>query len=260
MVSRLLQNLQDTSLFNHHVSEFEILETHISWILLTGEYAYKIKKPVNFEFVDFSSLEKRCFCCYEELRLNRRLAPDLYIDVCKITGSVEAPAIGGPGPVIEYMVKMKQFDQDNLLSNLARQKKISEKHIYSLANIIGDFHQRIEPAGLQSAYGDPEQIYPWVEQNFLQIRPLLQSPLQIDQLDRLHQWTIKRYQSLRDLMCKRKHGTFIRECHGDLHLGNIALINGKMTVFDGIEFNPELRWIDLASEIAFLPNGPVRQE
>lgn len=249
MVSRLIHSLQNRSLFDHSVSEFEILETHISWILLTGEYAYKIKKPVNFEFVDFSSLEKRCFCCYEELRLNRRLAADLYIDVCPITGSEEAPSIGGPGPVIEYMVKMRQFDQRNLLSNLIRQKAIADHHIHSLAGRVAEFHQRIEFAGSESGYGTPEQIYRWVEQNFEQIRPLLPSR---SQLDRLQSWTEHRFSRIEDLFWQRKHGAHIRECHGDLHLGNIALIDDELTIFDGIEFNPELRWIDSISEIAFL--------
>ena len=252
MISRLLQNLQSRSLFDHRVDQFELLETHISWVLLTGQYAYKIKKPVNFEFVDFSSLSKRRFCCYEELRLNRRLAPDLYLDVCEITGSIEAPVIGGPGPAIEYMVKMKQFDQCNLLGHLVSQKTISANQIRSLAKTIGDFHQRIDSAGLQSGYGKPEQIDRWVLQNFQQIRPLLPSPPQAGQLDRLENWTAERFQSLRQMMSERKRRAFIRECHGDLHLGNIALINDRLTVFDGIEFNPELRWIDTASEIAFL--------
>ncbi len=248
----LIKNLQNINLYNHRVSGFEIVETHISWILLTGEYAYKIKKPVDFEFVNFTSLEKRCYYCYEELRLNRRLAPNLYLDVCAITGSVEQPVIGGTGPAIEYMVKMKQFEQRNLLSNLVKQKEISYQQIDSLATTVAVFHQQIESAGRELTYGNPEQIYRWVEQNFQQIRPFLQTNMQLEQLHRLQEWTLERYSNLEEMLDLRKRRAFIRECHGDLHLGNIALIDGELVVFDGIEFNNELRWIDVMSEIAFL--------
>ena len=252
MVPELLQNLKNTTLYDHRVSSFEILETHISWILLTGQYAYKIKKPVNFEFVDFSTLAKRRFYCYEELRLNRRLAPELYLDVCAITGSDGRPVIGGPGQAIEYMVKMKQFKQQDLLNNLVNRNQISHQHIHSLANIIAAFHQTIKPASLDSIYGNPEQIYHWVEQNFTQIQPLLQTKSQLKQLDQLHEWTTRAYLGLEDKLAERKLNAYVRECHGDLHLGNIALVDSEITIFDGIEFNDELRWIDVINEIAFL--------
>ena len=237
MVSNLIQSLQNASLYVHEVSKFEILETHISWVLLTGQYAYKIKKPVKFEFVDFTCLEKRRFYCYEELRLNRRLAPAMYLDVCKISGTHDKPVIDGAGPAIEYMVKMKQFEQRKLLDNLVNQNQIDQQHIHSLANTIAAFHQTIEAAGQNSSYGKPEQVYHWVEQNFQQTKPLLQTTSQRIQLRQLHDWTLQTYHNLEEELTKRKLAAFVRECHGDLHLGNIALIDDELTVFDGIDFN-----------------------
>lgn len=252
MVPKLLRSLQNEALYGHRVDNFKLLETHISWILLTGRYAYKIKKPVNFEFVDFSTLSKRRYYCYEELRLNRRLAPLLYLDVCAVTGSHDRPAIDGTGPAIEYMVKMKQFRQQDLLVELVERNKIDHQQIQSLAGTIASFHQEIESAGPDSIYGNPGQILRWVEQNFSQITALLQSKSERDQLNRLHDWTLDHYSKHTAFFQKRKQQAFIRECHGDLHLGNIVRIDGDLVVFDGIEFNEELRWIDVISEIAFL--------
>ena len=116
----LLTALQNPDLYDHPVSGFTLIETHISWVLLTGDYVYKVKKPVNFGFLDYSSLEQRQHFCQEEIRLNRRLAPELYLDVIPVTGSAEAPVLGGDGPAIEYLVKTRQFRQQDLLGNLQR--------------------------------------------------------------------------------------------------------------------------------------------
>ena len=143
----LIAALQNPALYDHPVERFEVVETHISWVLLTGPYAYKIKKPVDLGFLDFSTLEKRRFFCGEELRLNRRLAPDLYLDVVAITGSAESPRLGGAGPAIEYAVKMKQFPREGELDRVLARGELGAGHIDALAREIAAFHGRVAVAG-----------------------------------------------------------------------------------------------------------------
>ena len=248
----LIGALQRPSCYEHPVDHFELLETHISWVILTGSYAYKIKKPVDFGFVDFTSLAKRRHYCYEELRLNKRLAADLYCDVVTINGPNKNPKINGAGEVLDYAVRMRQFDQQDLLINVASRNQLSSQHCDTLADIIAEFHQGAMVADKDSPFGTSDQISHWAQQNFQQIAPLLQNDQQQQQLQRLQDWTAQSQQRLSKHFQQRKEQGYIRECHGDLHLGNIALINDQVTVFDCIEFNDELRWIDVMSEIAFL--------
>ena len=262
----MIERLQDHSLYDHKVTGFEVLETHISWVLLTGLYAYKIKKPVSLGFADLSTLAKRRHACFEELRLNRRLAPTLYLDVVAIDGSIEQPVLNGLGSdpgaaseatvassvTIEYAVKMRQFDQAALLDRLAADGELIAEHIDSLAAQVAAFHQQLAPAPPDSEYGNADQVNAWVEQNFDQIRPLLREAAQLKQLDNLQKWTEAARQRYDKTFRIRKTRGFIRECHGDMHLGNIALIEGQVTIFDGIDFNAELRWIDVMSEVAFV--------
>jgi aminoglycoside phosphotransferase family enzyme/predicted kinase len=229
-----------------------VIETHISWVLLIGQYAYKIKKPVNFGFLDFSTLEKRCFYCHEELRLNQRLAADLYLEVVPITGTPDHPQIGGAGAAIEYAVKMVRFPVSQLLSDCARCGQLNTDQIDQLTDIVAGFHETIEQAGENSLYGDSTNIQHWFVENFDHIRPLLVDGIQTRQLQSIQQWGDSEWHNLADLMQRRKRQGYVRECHGDLHLGNMTLINGKVTLFDCIEFNPMLRWIDVTSEVAFL--------
>ncbi len=229
-----------------------LVETHISWVLLTDQYAYKIKKPVNFGFLDFSTLEKRRFLCNEELRLNRRLAAELYLEVVPITGTPDHPQIGGADTVIEYAVKMVRFPSGQLLSDYAARGQLNADQIDQLTDGVACFHQTIEQTDANSLYGDSADINHWFAENFDHIRPLLVDDAQKRQLQNIQQWGDSEWRNLADLMQRRKQQGFVRECHGDLHLGNMTLINGKVTLFDCIEFNPMLRWIDVISEAAFL--------
>jgi aminoglycoside phosphotransferase family enzyme/predicted kinase len=229
-----------------------IIQTHISWVLLIGQYAYKIKKPVNFGFLDFSTLEQRRFFCNEELRLNQRLAPELYLDVIPITGTPDHPLIGGPGNPIEYAVKMIRFPVGQLLSGRAERGQLDTDLVDQLSSIVADFHDSIDRTGEDSVYGDSANIKHWFDENFDHIRPLLVGGIQKQQLQNLQQWGDSEWRKLANVMQQRRLQGYVRECHGDLHLGNMTLINGKVTLFDCIEFNPLLRWIDVISEVAFL--------
>ena len=236
----------------HNVTNIELIETHISWVFLTGKYAYKIKKPVNFGFLDFSTLEKRQFYCQEEVRLNQRLAKDWYLDVVPISGQPDQPKMAGMGQPIEYAVKMLQFPSVQTLKESAFTGQLGKREVDQIAKAIADFHQRVEKATENSPYGDCHDIKHWFDENFLHIRPLLDDKYQLSQLDTIETWSQDEWANISGLMQQRKQHGFVRECHGDLHLGNITLINGKVILFDCIEFNPMLRWVDVVSEVAFL--------
>jgi len=230
----------------------EVVETHISWVLLSGDYAYKIKKAVNLGFLDFSTLEKRRFYCSEELRLNRRLAPDLYLGVIPIAGNAEHPVLDGPGPAIEYAVKMRRFPQSCLLDQVLLRGELTPETIDAIARGIADFHGRTAVADSQSPFGTPERAHLPVAENFAQIRPRLRDKEDLIRLDKLERWSDGEYQARFNAFASRKARGFIRECHGDLHLGNMALLDGEAVPFDCIEFSDNLRWIDVISEAAFL--------
>ncbi|WP_339081813.1 AAA family ATPase [Pseudomonas sp. TMP9] len=252
MSQALIAALQNPALYPHPVEQFQVIETHISWVLLTGPFAYKIKKPVNFGFLDFSDLSAREHFCQEELRLNQRLTQDLYLEVLPISGSVDAPQLEGSGPAIEFALKMRQFPQSQLLSDVQARGELSEGHIDGLAKQIADFH-RITPAvEANHPLCTPEAIVAPMRQNFEQIRPMLSDAGDLQQLAALEAWTEANFARLEPLLAKRAASGSIRECHGDIHLGNATLMNDQVVLFDCIEFNEPFRLIDIALDAAFL--------
>ncbi|WP_147073819.1 bifunctional aminoglycoside phosphotransferase/ATP-binding protein [Sulfuriferula plumbiphila] len=249
--TRLVASLREPACYSHSAVNMQALETHISHVLLVGDYAYKIKKPLDLGFLDFSTLNRRRFCCAEELRLNRRLAPDIYLDVVPIGGSVDAPHMGIE-PAIEYAVRMRRFGQEGLFDGMLARGELTAAHMDGLAALIADFHTRLPAASQGSQYGSPENIMTPVRQNFDQLRPLLMRPDLQAQLEAVRAAAESAYAQLQQTFAVRRRTGWVRECHGDLHLGNIALVDGRIIVFDCIEFNPNLRWIDVMSELAFL--------
>ena len=247
----LIRALLRPASYAHPVRKIELVETHISWVLLTGRYAYKIKKPLNLGFLDFSTLEKRRFFCEQELRLNRRLAPSLYLEVVPVTGTVSAPAIKGAGQVIEYAVKMIQFDETARLDRMLARGEMHPEHVDLLARELAEFHGRIAVAGSDRHFGDPEHVREPVMQNFVQIRKRIETCDQ-EQLQHLETWSGVVFDALRETFAHRKHDGFVRECHGDAHLANMVWREQRVMLFDCLEFNDNLRWIDVMSEAAFL--------
>jgi len=248
----LINALQNPALYPHPVKGFELIETHISWVLLTGEYAYKIKKPMNFGFLDFTGLDQRQHFCNEELRLNQRLTEGLYLDVLPITGSAEAPHIGGEGVAIEYALKMRQFPQGQMLNTLQANGELNAGHIDQLAKQIAEFHLQTPKVPAEQPFGSAESVMAPVEQNFEQIRPCLSDKADLQQLDNLQAWARSSFERLKDLFEKRKANGFTRECHGDIHLGNATVIDGKVVIFDCIEFNEPFRKTDVWADTGFL--------
>ncbi|MBI3433016.1 MAG: AAA family ATPase [Hydrogenophilales bacterium] len=250
--AELIRSLHDPACYDHPAGPVRLIETHISWVLLTGEFAYKIKKPLNLGFLDFSSLDKRLHACCDEVQLNRRLAPDIYLDVVPITGTPAAPRINGQGMAFEYAVQMRQFPPDATLDRLDAQGGMSAQHVEAIATTLARFHlDGCARAAADSPWGSPDAIWRPVAQNFAQIAPHLVDAADREQLDKLQRWSAEAHARLAPLMAARKRDGFVRECHGDLHLGNLAWVDDQLLVFDCIEFNPELRWIDIQSEVAF---------
>jgi aminoglycoside phosphotransferase family enzyme/predicted kinase len=252
MVPELIDRLRQPELYPHPVSQIELIETHISWLLLTGEYAYKIKKPVNFGFLDFTTLEQRRYCCEEELRLNQRLAPDIYEAVVPISGSAGEPRLGDDSAPIEYAVRMRQFESNQRLDQLLERHQFQAQWIDVLAEQIADFHQRIPIVAQDSPWGEPDTIAGVVFDNYSPPNRDLLSADDTALLERLERYTQARFAALTETLIARKRQGHVRECHGDLHLGNVTLYHDQLRLFDCIEFNLQFRWIDTLCDLAFL--------
>ena len=247
-----IASMLKSEVYDHPAKNIELIETHISWVILTGDFAYKIKKPVDFGFLDFSTLEKRHSFCLQELELNRRLAPAVYLDVVSINGTANKPLISGNGSVFEYAVKMKQFPQSAQLDNKLAAGDLKLEHMDAIAHMVADFHQSIDVADETMDYGNKEMVYQPVEENFRQINEHLDTEHYTDKLNALSQWCKSELVKQQSLFTQRKTDGFIRQCHGDMHLRNLVWLDNKPMAFDCIEFNPKLSWIDVISEIAFL--------
>lgn len=250
-IPALIRSLQNPSVYPHPADDVLLIETHISWVILAGDYAYKIKKTLDLGFLDFSSLEKRRHFCLEELRLNSRLAPEIYLDVVAIRGSEAEPNFKSGQKVIEYAVKMRRFDHTRTFDHLLRRQLLQPRHVRRTAQLIADFHARIARAPIDACYGRPASVIQPVRENFSQIERLqgIEHPAL---LAALAIWSEHQFDTLQPLLQQRKNEGYVRECHGDLHLGNIVLVDDTPVPFDGIEFNPSLYWIDVISEVAFL--------
>ncbi len=227
----------------------EIVETHISWVILAGEHAYKLKKPLNLGFLDFSSLAKRRLACEEEIRLNRRTAPDIYLDVVSIGGSADAPRLDA-SPAIEYAVRMRRFARDDGLDFLLARNALGVDDIGQMATMIAAFHDGAARAA-DGRHGMPGRILEDALANFSQMPALSFDNETRDRQRRLHDWTLAEHARRAPLMEARMRAGQIRECHGDLHLANMVRHGGRIVAFDCIEFNPEMRWIDVANDLAF---------
>lgn len=251
--SSIIKNLLSNRAFNHPTLQLGLIETHVSWVILTGKYAYKIKKPVDFGFLDFSTLKKRKHFCEEELRLGQLFAPEIYLAVVPITGTIEHPQINGDtGPILEYAIKMCEFSQDNLLSVLLKRGKLNAALIDQLGQLIAEFHKKTSVAPKNSRFGLPYEVHAPIQQNFAQIIPLLSNPYDIAQVKKLETWANGQFTNRQKIFEERKKQGFIRDCHGDLHLANIILYHDKLVLFDRLEFNEDLRWTDVIADLAFL--------
>jgi hypothetical protein len=246
----LVAGLLDPSAYGHPVEGVERIDTHISTVLLAGDFAYKIKKPVDLGFLDFSSLEKRHRFCLEELRLNRRTAPRLYLDVVPIVATPAGPRVGAvAGEPVEYAVRMLRFDPGCTLDHVAVRGQLTSGLIDQLAAVVARLHAdaAVAPPGL----GTSEAARRLADSCIGEIRDRVQSAADRARLDALAAWSTAESRARATQMDARAAAGFVRECHGDLHLANIVLLDGAPVPFDGIEFNDDLRFIDVICDVAF---------
>ena len=256
-----LQGLLDPASYPHPCSTIELIETHISWVLLTGDYAYKLKKPVRFNFVDFSTLERRLHFCREEVRCNRAFAPDLYLGVAAIrlgpaglSVDVDDRTDTRSEALLEPAVRMRQFDPALALDRLLERGELPEDALDRFGVDLAERH-----AELPLLKGGPEQVpvrmFGPVEDNFEEIGGTALAGKYAQVVQSALASARRTAEALRPLFDARMAGGAVRECHGDLHLANLARIDGAVTAFDCLEFNENLRWIDTISDVAFSVHG-----
>ena len=250
-IEKLIASLFDPDRYPHPVDQVKLVETHISWVLLAGDFAYKIKKPVDFGFLDFSTLAKRRHFCAEEIRLNRRFAPQLYLDVIGIGGTPGNPILGKV-PAFEYAVKMRRFPRSAELDLLLQQQCLRPEQMRCFADYIAKIHQQAAVADRQQNFGSLASVNAPVRENFIQLLRLLADTDRLEQVAELENWSRTSFDVHRVLLEQRREEGFIRECHGDLHLANMLWLDEQPILFDCIEFNDNFRWIDILCDIAFL--------
>ena len=250
--SKIFESLKNPIFYGPDVESVNVLQTHISFVALTGKYAYKIKKPVNFGFLDFSTLEKRKHFCEEELRLNRRLCPEIYLDIVPITIKNNNLQIGGNGHVVDYAVKMKEFSQKNIMTTLLKQKKIDEEVFDKICTILDEFYKYGEHSRDIDQYGSIKSIKKNTDENFEQTKSVINVTISREIFDYIKKNTNKFLEQKKDIFEKRIRQGHIRDCHGDLHSGNIVIFDDEICIFDCIEFNNRFRYSDVASDISFL--------
>jgi uncharacterized protein len=248
----LIQQMLQPGFYPHAVLEpIQLIQTHVSYVLLTGDYVYKLKKPVNFGFLDYSTLEKRQHFCHEELRLNQRGAGELYLEVLPITLVGEQYHLGKSDEPVEYVLKMRQFPQEALLSDLFEQGKLNEADFEELGKVVAQYHAKTETNDYIRSFGEVPQVRAAFDENYQQTDKYIGGPQTQVQFDETKAYTERFFAERPELFASRMKNNYIRECHGDLHLRNIALWHDKIMLFDCIEFNEPFRFVDVMFDIAY---------
>ena len=251
--SLLLERLQQSDFYPHPVaSPIQVIQTHISVVFLTGDYAYKLKKSVDFGFLDFSTREKRQFCLEEELRLNQPIAPDIYLEVLPIVEKNNDLFLNQEGEVVEYVLKMNQFPQDSLLINLFNENLLTPEHLEELGRTVANFHQNCLANAYINSFGRSEKIKEAIEDNYLRTQKYIDIIQSHQQYAATKAFTDKFFIEKEEAFKQRQAQDKIRECHGDLHLKNICFWRNKMQLFDRIEFNEPFRFVDTMCDVAFV--------
>lgn len=254
------QALLGSGAYDHSVGEIELIQTHISFVFLTGDYVYKVKKPVDFGFLDFTTLEKREFFCNEEMRVNKVLCGDIYKEVVPINKSTEGNIkINGPGETVDFAVRMVQLPGDTMMSDLLGRGGVTEDDIMKITRLLVDFHAKARTGEGVIEHGGYAQVEKnWVE-NFDQTRGNRGTVLDAEKFDALEIYILNFLKDNKSLIEKRVSDGRVRECHGDCHSGNIFIVRqgGELYepgiyIFDAIEFYKGFSCSDVANEVAFL--------
>ncbi|XGB43081.1 MAG: hypothetical protein LVS60_04585 [Nodosilinea sp. LVE1205-7] len=248
----LIEQMRQPGFYPHPVTEpIQLMQTHVSYVLLTGDYVYKVKKPVNFGFLDYSTLAKRQHFCQEELRLNRRTAASLYLEVVAIGQSDHTYQLGTE-PAVEYAVKMVQFPQDTLLSALYDRGDLKEDLIRTLAQVVAQFHTQAETNDYIRSFGTVSQVRQAFDENYEQTLGFIGGPQTQPQFDQTKAYTDQFFSQQQELFQQRLDQHWIRACHGDLHLNNLCYWQHQLYLFDCIEFNEPFRYVDVMYDVGFV--------
>jgi aminoglycoside phosphotransferase family enzyme/predicted kinase len=251
MDEKTLEALLEPATYGPGVENVRLIQTHSSWVFLTGEFVYKVKKPVNFGFLDYTTLESRYHFCNEEVKLNRRLAPEIYLGVVPIKNDQGRIALGGRGEVVDYAVKMKEIPQSAIMTELLKRGEIRFDTVARLAGIVADFHRRAETNPEIEKFGSPKTIkFNW-DENFEQTEGFRDISLSSEIFNFIQTHVTTFMGEKKPIFQKRIADKKIRRCHGDLHSGNI-FITDKIHIFDCIEFNLRFSCSDTTSDVAFL--------
>ena len=249
---QFVQSLLQPESYAHSVDKVELVQTHISTVLLAGDFVYKFKKAVNFGFLDFSDLTKRHHYCEQELLLNRRLCPDIYLDLVTVTDEGGGSfALNGKGKVVEYGVQMARMPEQQMMQKVIQRGELSREHLHALVEILAGFYQKADGSPDIAQFGTADAVGVNVLENFEQTEGFIgQGALTQEQFDTISSYA-RGILAKPELFQRRIDGGHIRDCHGDLYSANICLAD-KIYVFDCIEFNERFRYSDVASDVAFL--------
>jgi aminoglycoside phosphotransferase family enzyme len=247
----LVQALLSPKAYPESPREIELVQTQISFVFLTGDHVYKVKKPVDFGFLDFTTLEKRRFYCHQEILLNRRLCSDVYLGVVQIVQDKDKIFIGDQGEVIEYAVKMRQLPRHRNMDQLLQNGQVTGEMMAGVAKKLVEFHAKARTDDEIASYGKLKTVRFNTEENFAQTRDYIGITIPAEQYERIKEYTNSFMETNAQLFAKRVKEGRIRDCHGDLHAAHICFTN-DICIFDCIEFNDRFRYSDVTSEIAFL--------
>jgi len=252
LLPNLVQQMLQPGFYPHVVAEpIQLIQTHVSYVLLTGDYAYKLKKTVNFGFLDYSSVEKRQHFCQEELRLNQRGASELYLEVLPVTLVNGKYQLGGTDEPVEYVLKMRQFPQEALFSEIFAQGNLQQTHMEELGRVVAKYHAQTLTDDYIRSFGEIPQVRASIDENYAQTLKYIGGPQTESQYQKTKQYTDNFFVQYPELFSHRVKNNLIRECHGDLHLRNIALWHNRVMLFDCIEFNEPFRFVDVMYDVAF---------
>ena len=250
--SAIPEGLLDPKVYPHHPTSVELVETHISWVFLTGDLVFKVKKPVNLGFLNFGTLDQRRFFCDQEVELNQRLAPNLYLGVVPIVRDGTSLIVDYEGTPIEYAVKMRQLPKARIMTQLLRTGQVTQEQVSHLAATIATFHKDAVSNDEISRGGAMDILKQNIVENVAQTNNAINLGLiSRNQFDTIRDYSLDFLDRQAPLFASRKDDGFVRDCHGDLHSGQIFLAN-DVYITDCIEFNHRFRYIDVASDIAFL--------
>jgi len=248
---QLVQALLDPKAYPEIPPKIELVQTQMSFVFLTDNFVYKVKKPVNLGYLDYTTLEKRKFYCQREIELNRRLCPDAYLGVVSITQDKGNIVIGGQGEAIEYAVRMRRLPQEKMMAALLERDQVSTEMIAGVAERLAEFHRRAETSVSISQFGGLDTITRNTEENFTQTEKYIGQTISQQKYQQIKDYTDSFIAQNASLFQKRVKEGRIRDCHGDLHAAHICFSDG-ICIYDCIEFNDRFRYSDVASEVAFL--------